>query len=156
MPQEFRTAPELAAAVGKSLGASDWLIVDQERIDRFADATDDHQWIHVDVARAEAGPFASTIAHGYLTLSLVNALLPQLIRVPTAVLAVNRGCHKVRFPAPVPSGSRIRALGELLRVEEAGDAVDAVVRVTIEIEGLPKAACIAEAVCRYYFAPPAP
>ena len=156
MPQEFSTAQELAAAVGKSLGASDWLTIDQERIDRFADATDDHQWIHVDVARAEAGPFASTIAHGYLTLSLVNALLPQLIQVPTAVLALNRGCHKVRFPAPVPSGSRIRALGELLGVEEEGDSVDAVVRVTIEIDGQPKAACIAEAVCRYYFAPPRP
>ena len=113
MPQEFHSAQELAAAVGKSLGASDWLAVDQQRIDRFADATDDHQWIHVDVPRASAGPFASTIAHGYLTLSLVNALLPQLISVPTAAVAINTGCHKVRFPAPVPAGSRIRALGEL-------------------------------------------
>jgi acyl dehydratase len=156
MPQEFRTTQELAAAVGKSLGASDWLVIDQERIDRFADATDDHQWIHVDIARAEAGPFASTIAHGYLTLSLVNALLPQLLRVPTAVLALNRGCHKVRFPAPVPSGSRIRALGELIAVEEVAGGVDAVVRVTIEIEGHAKAACLAEAVCRFLFELPRP
>ena len=120
MPQEFRTARELVAAVGKSLGASDWLTVDQQRINHFADATDDHQWIHVDVARAQAGPFQSTIAHGYLTLSLVNALLPQLLRVPTAALALNRGCHKVRFPAPVPSGSRIRGRAEVLSVDEVG------------------------------------
>jgi acyl dehydratase len=153
MPQEFRTAQELAAAVGKSLGASDWLIVDQPRIDQFADATDDHQWIHVDVERARTGPFASTIAHGYLTLSLVNALLPQLISVPTAALALNRGCHKVRFPAPVPSGSRIRALGELLAVDEVSGGVDVVVRVTIEIEGHAKAACVAETVSRFLFEP---
>jgi acyl dehydratase len=156
MPQEFRSTPELAAAVGKSLGASDWLVVDQQRIDHFADATDYHQWIHVDVARARAGPFASTIAHGYLTLSLVNALLPQLIQVPNAVLALNRGCHKVRFPAPVPSGSRIRALGELLAVDEVSGGVDAVVRVTIEIEGHAKAACIAETVRRFLFELPRP
>jgi acyl dehydratase len=156
MAQEFHSAQELVTAVGKSLGASDWLTVDQQRIDRFADATDDHQWIHVDVARAEAGSFASTIAHGYLTLSLVNALLPQLIQVPNAVLVLNRGCHKVRFPAPVPSGSRIRALGELLAIDEVQGGVDAVVRVTIEIEGHAKAACVAEAVERFYFELPTP
>jgi acyl dehydratase len=156
MPQEFRSAQELAAAVGKSLGASDWLVVDQQRIDRFADATDDHQWIHVDVARASAGPFASTIAHGYLTLSLVNALLPQLIAVPNAVLAVNRGCTKVRFPAPVPSGSRIRAVGELLGADPVTDGVDVAVRMTIEIEAHAKPACVAETVRRYLFALPAP
>ena len=151
MPQEFHSAEELAAAIGKSLGASEWLTVEQQRIDRFADATDDHQWIHVDAARAARGPFASTIAHGYLTLSLVNALLPQLIRVPNAALATNRGCHKVRFPAPVPSGSRIRALGELLAVDEVSGGVDVAVRVTIEIEGHAKAACVAETVSRFLF-----
>lgn len=151
MPQEFHSAQELAAAVGKSLGASDWLAVEQQRIDRFADATDDHQWIHVDVPRASAGPFANTIAHGYLTLSLVNALLPQLISVPTAAVAINTGCNKVRFPAPVPAGSRIRALGELAAVDAVDGGVDVVVRVTIEIEGHAKPACVAETVRRFLF-----
>ena len=162
MPQEFRSAHELSAAVGKSLGASGWLEVDQQRIDRFADATGDHQWIHVDAARAAEGPFASTIAHGYLTLSLVNAVLPQLIAVPSAVLAIHRGCNKVRFPAPVPAGSRIRAVGELtgVRPVEAadglGDGVDVIVRVTFEIEGHAKPACVAETVSRFLFAPKVP
>jgi acyl dehydratase len=156
MPQEFHSAEELAAAVGKSLGASDWLAVEQQRIDRFADATDDHQWIHVDVPRASAGPFANTIAHGYLTLSLVNALLPQLISVPTAAVAINTGCHKVRFPAPVLAGSRIRALGELAAVDEVDGGIDVVVRVTIEIEGHAKPACVAETVRRFLFVSPIP
>jgi acyl dehydratase len=151
MPQEFHSAEELAAAVGKSLGASDWHAVEQQQIDRFADATDDHQWIHVDLPRASAGPFANTIAHGYLTLSLVNALLPQLISVPTAVIAINRGCNKVRFPAPVPAGSRIRALGELAAVDVVDGGVDVVVRVTIEIEGHAKPACVADTVRRFLF-----
>jgi acyl dehydratase len=154
MSQEFRSAQELAAAVGKSLGASDWLTVEQSRIDQFADATDDHQWIHVDTARAAQGPFASTIAHGYLTLSLVNALVPQLLRVPNAALAQNRGCNKVRFPAPVPSGARIRAVGELAAVHEVIGGVDVVLRVTIEIEGHTKPACLAETVSRFLFALP--
>ena len=156
MPREFHTAQELSEAVGKSLGASDWLVVDQTRIDGFADATDDHQWIHIDVARARAGPFASTIAHGYLTLSLVNALLPQLISVPSAAIAINTGCHKVRFPAPVPAGSRIRALGELLAAHAVDGGVDAVVRVTIEIDGHAKPACVAETVRRFLFEAPLP
>ncbi len=150
MPQQFHSAQQLAEAVGKSLGVSDWLHVDQQRIDHFADATDDHQWIHVDVARAQAGPFASTIAHGYLTLSLVNALLPQLIAVKNAV-AINTGCHKVRFPAPVPAGSRVRALGDLVAVHTVQGGVDVVVRMTIEIEGHAKPACVAETVSRFLF-----
>ena len=154
MPQEFASAQELAAGVGKSLGASDWLTVDQQRIDCFADATDDHQWIHVDVERASAGPFANTIAHGYLTLSLVNALLPQLIAVPNAVLALNRGCTKVRFSAPVLSGARIRAVGELLAADPVSDGVDVTVRMTIEIDGHGKPACVVDTVRRYFFAPP--
>jgi acyl dehydratase len=152
MPQEFRSASELAAAVGKPLGASDWLRIDQERIDRFADATDDHQWIHVDVERCRTGPFGSAIAHGYLTLSLVNTFLPELIAVPNAALRINAGCHKVRFPAPVPVGSRIRALGELAGVQPVNGGIDVVVRVTIEIEGHPKPACVAEMVSRFLFA----
>jgi acyl dehydratase len=156
MPQEFHSAEELIAAVGKSLGASDWLVIEQGRIDHFADATDDHQWIHVDAARAAAGSFGSTIAHGYLTLSLVNALLPQLLAVPGAVLAINAGCNKVRFPAPVPVGSRIRALGELAAVTAVRGGADVVVRVTIEIEGHAKPACVAETVSRFFFEAPTP
>ncbi len=151
MPQEFHSAQDLAASVGKSLGASDWLTIDQPRIDRFADATDDHQWIHVDVERALAGPFGATIAHGYLTLSLVNAFLPQLLVVPTAAIGVNYGCNKVRFPAPVAVGSRIRAHGELGSVEPVTGGVQVVVRVTIEIEGSAKPACVAETVSRFLF-----
>jgi len=151
MSQSFSSADELRAAVGKSLGASDWLTVEQSRIDQFADATDDHQWIHVDVARARAGPFGAPIAHGYLTLSLVNAFLPQLIRVPSAKMGVNYGCNKVRFPAPVPVGSRIRALGEIVEVEPVSGGVQVVVRVTVEIEGGAKPACVAETVSRFLF-----
>jgi acyl dehydratase len=151
MPQEFRSAEELQAAVGKSLGASDWLEIEQPRIDMFADATDDHQWIHVDVERAKGGPFGAPIAHGYLTLSLVNAFLPQLIAVPTATMGVNYGCNKVRFPAPVPVGSRIRAVGEVVDVEPVRGGVQVVVRVSVEIEGGSKPACVAETVSRFLF-----
>ena len=152
MPQEFGSAEELQAAVGKSLGASDWLAIEQSRIDQFADATDDHQWIHVDIERAKAGPFGVTIAHGYLTLSLVNALLPQLLSVPTAQMGVNYGCNKVRFSAPVPVGSRIRAVGEIADVTPVPCGVQVVTRVSIEIEGGAKPACVAETVSRFLFA----
>jgi acyl dehydratase len=151
MPQQFHSAEELSAAVGKSLGASDWLSIDQQRIDRFADATDDHQWIHVDVERARAGPFGAPIAHGYLTLSLVNAFLPQLLSVPTAKMGINYGCNKVRFPAPVPVGSRIRAVGEIAGVEPVEGGVQVRVRVSVEIEGGAKPACVAETVSRFLF-----
>ncbi len=110
-PQVFTSAPELRAAVGQELGVSDWLEVDQKRIDLFADATGDHQWIHVDPERAAEGPFGSTIAHGYLTLSLLPALVPQILRVEGVRMGVNYGTDKVRFPAPVPVGSRLRAPG---------------------------------------------
>ena len=99
---------ELEGAVGKRLGPTDWLRLEQSRIDQFADATDDHQWIHVDVERAKQGPFGGTIAHGYLTLALVNKFLPELIEVQGAAMGVNYGCGKVRFPAPALAGSRIR------------------------------------------------
>ena len=151
MPQEFRSAEDLEAAVGKSLGTSDWLVIEQTRIDQFADATDDHQWIHVDVEKAKAGPFGAPIAHGYLTLSLVNAFLPQLISVPAAKLGVNYGCNKVRFPAPVPVGSKIRAHGEIASVERVTGGVQVVVKVSVEIDGGPKPACVAETVSRFLF-----
>jgi len=151
LPHEYRSIEELESAVGQSLGVSDWIEVDQGRIDRFADATDDHQWIHVDAERAKSGPFGTTIAHGYLTLSLVNAFLPELISVPTAKMGVNYGCNKVRFPAPVPVGSRIRAHGEISGAEPVPGGVQVVVRVSVEIEGGTKPACVAETVSRFLF-----
>jgi len=150
-PARFDSADALRDAVGRSLGPSAWLRIDQPRIDLFADATDDHQWIHVDVERAKQGPFGAPIAHGYLTLSLVNHFLPQLLSVPTARMGVNYGCNKVRFPAPVLVGSRIRATGEIVEVEPIQDGVQVVVRVHIEIEGAGKPACVADTVSRFVF-----
>lgn len=151
MAETFESADALKAAVGRSLGPSDWLTVEQERVDLFADATDDHQWIHVDVERAKEGPFGTPIAHGYLTLSLVNHFLPQLFTVPAAKMGVNYGCNKVRFPAPVPVGSRIRGRGEVVGVEEIPGGAQVVVRVTVEIENGAKPACVADTVSRFVF-----
>ena len=151
MAQQFQTAEEILAAVGKTLGTSDWLTIEQDRIDRFADATDDHQWIHTDPERAKNGPFGAPIAHGYLTLSLVNAFLPELISVPSASMGVNYGCNKVRFPAPVPVGSRIRGSGEIVEAARVEGGVQVVVRVTVEIEGGGKPACVADTVSRFLF-----
>ena len=151
MPQSFESADALKEAVGKPLGPSEWLVIEQDRIDLFADATDDHQWIHVDVERAKQGPFGAPIAHGYLTLSLVSHFLPQLIVVPNAKMGVNYGCNKVRFPAPVPVGSKIRAVGEIVGVEDIPGGAQVVVRVTIEIEGGAKPACVVESVSRFVF-----
>jgi acyl dehydratase len=147
----FESADALRAAVGKPLGPSDWLKVEQSRIDLFADATNDHQWIHVDVERAKQGPFGAPIAHGYLTLALVNHFLPQLVSVPTARMGVNYGCNKVRFPAPVPAGSRIRGVGEITSVDAIEGGVQVVVRVTIEVENGGKPACVADTVSRFLF-----
>jgi acyl dehydratase len=141
---------DLAASVGKHLGYSEWHLVDQAQIDAFADATGDHQWIHVDAERAKAGPFGTTIAHGYFTLALVPVLLGQILRVQSVSLVVNYGLNKVRFPAPVPSGSRVRMGGELTNVEEIKGGVQATVTGTFEVEGQDKPACVAEIVFRYY------
>ena len=150
MPTIFESPKDLLSAVGKSLGASEWLEIDQKRIDQFAEATGDHQWIHVDPERAKAGPFGATIAHGYLTLSLVNALLPQIIVVKNISMGVNYGTEKVRFPAPVPVGSRLRAVGELVKAEEVkGNAVQATVKVTMEIEGSERPGCVVETISRF-------
>ncbi|MBW2244722.1 MAG: MaoC family dehydratase [Deltaproteobacteria bacterium] len=150
MPTIFESPQDLLSAVGKSLGASEWMTIDQERIDQFAEATGDHQWIHVDPERAKAGPFGATIAHGYLTLSLVNALLPQIIVVKNISMGVNYGTEKVRFPAPVPVGSRLRAVGELVKAEEVkGSAVQATVKVTMEIEGSERPGCVVETISRF-------
>ena len=141
---------DLAGHVGKHLGYSGWHLVDQDQINRFADATGDHQWIHVDAERAAAGPFGTTIAHGYFTLSLTPVCLFEILRVEGARLVVNYGLNKVRFPAPVPSGSNVRLGAELAGVEEISGGVQATVTGIYEIEGQAKPACVAEIVFRYY------
>ncbi|MER5305341.1 MaoC family dehydratase [Streptomyces lasiicapitis] len=152
-PRIFTSADELRAAVGEQLGHSDWLEIDQKRIDLFADATGDHQWIHVDPQKAAAGPFGTTIAHGYLTLSLLPALVPQVMRVEGMRMGLNYGTNKVRFPSTVPVGSRVRATAVLAAVEPTkDDGVQVTARVTVEREdGGEKPACVAESVSRYYF-----
>lgn len=139
----------LKDAVGRHLGYSDWLEVTQDRIDTFADATGDHQWIHVDPERAAAGPFGTTIAHGYLTLSLVNHFLPQVVEVRGISMGVNYGADKVRFPAPVPVGSRLRAGVELVATEDVPGGAQAKMRVTVEVDGGGKPACVVETLSRY-------
>ena len=146
----FGNPRDLLGHEGEQLGPTDWLTIDQERVDGFAEVTGDHQWIHVDVERAKAGPFGGTIAHGYLTMSLANFFLPQLIEVRGFAHAVNVGADRMRFIAPVPVGSAIRAIGEIVRIEEIKDAIQSVVRVTIEIEGGDKPACVIDTISRYY------
>ena len=136
-------------AVGTHLGYSDWLEITQERIDQFAEATGDHQWIHVDPERAKDGPFGTTIAHGYLTLSVSNLFMPQIVDVRGFDLGVNYGVNKVRFPAPVPVGSKIRGAAELLEAEPVPGGVQTVIKITIEVEGGSKPACIIESVSRF-------
>ncbi|MFI7387967.1 MaoC family dehydratase [Streptomyces sp. NPDC049813] len=150
-PRVFEDADALKAAVGEQLGHTDWVGVDQERIDRFAEATGDHQWIHVDPERAKAGPFGTTIAHGYLTLSLLPLFGPQLIAVEGVKMGVNYGTNKVRFPAPVPVGSRLRATATITSVEDVPGGVQVAVAFTVEREGGEKPVCVAESVSRYYF-----
>jgi acyl dehydratase len=140
---------ELRSAVGAPLGPSAWLLVDQPRVDAFADVTGDHQWIHVDPERARASPFRSTIAHGYLTLSLCNYFLPQLLSVRGVSMGVNYGANRVRFPAPVKVGARIRGRGEVLACDEVPGGVQATIRVTAEIEGHDKPGCVVETLNRW-------
>ncbi|MDX3368604.1 MaoC family dehydratase [Streptomyces sp. ME02-6987-2C] len=149
-PRIFASADEVKAAVGEQLGYTDWLEVDQKRIDLFAEATGDHQWIHVDPERAAAGPFGGTIAHGYLTLSLLPLFGPQLIRVDGVKMGVNYGTNKVRFPSPVPVGSRLRATAVITGVEDAKGGIQVSVAFTVEREGGDKPVCVAESVSRYY------
>ncbi|MCW2501758.1 MAG: enoyl-CoA hydratase [Actinomycetia bacterium] len=142
---------ELAELTGQHLGHSDWIVVDQHRIDTFADATDDHQWIHTDPERAAAGPFGGTIAHGFLTLSLLIPLWDDILTVEGVTTKVNYGLNKVRFTGPVPAGAKIRAAATLVSVEEIkGDGVQVVVDFTVERDGSDKPACVAQAVHRYY------
>ena len=150
MTTVFETPNDLLGAIGKHLGYSDWLEITQDRIDKFAEATGDHQWIHVDPERAKNGPFGTTIAHGYLTQSLVNYFLPQIVDVRGISMGVNYGTDKVRFPAPVPVGSRVRAGAELVKAEEVKGGVQSVVRVTVEIEGGDRPACVVDTISRYF------
>lgn len=151
MTTVYSSAAELLAAAGTDLGATAWIELTQERINKFADATDDHQWIHVDPERARTGPFGACVAHGYLTLSLANLFLPQLIEIRNMKMGVNYGCEKIRFPAPVKAGKRIRGKGEVVAVDKAGEGVQATIRITIEIEGEAKPGCVVDTISRYFF-----
>jgi acyl dehydratase len=147
--QTFETLDELRAAAGTHLGHTDWLEVDQERVNLFADATGDHQWIHVDVERATAGPFGGPIAHGFLTLALSNLFLPQLLAVPGASAGVNYGTGKVRFPSPVKVGSRVRGAAVITAVEDLGASVQTTITITVEVEGQDKPACVIDSISRW-------
>lgn len=144
----FKDIEELAAAKGEVLGTGAWREVTQEAVNLFADATGDHQWIHVDVERAKAGPFGGPIAHGYMTLSLVPVLVKDIYRVENVTMVVNYGSNKVRFPSPVLVGSRVRATSELIDITDVAGGKQAVTKVTVEIEGADKPACVAEIVSR--------
>jgi acyl dehydratase len=146
----FDNPAALLGAVEQHLGYSEWLEIDQRRIDMFAEATGDHQWIHVDPERAADGPFGKTIAHGYLTLSPANLFLPEVMRVDNVSMGVNYGCEKVRFPAPVPVGSRVRGGGEIISAEEVKGGVQVVVRMTIEVEGGDRPGCVIDTISRFY------
>jgi acyl dehydratase len=148
----FRSVADYQAAVGTPIGPSEWLTIEQSRVDAFAEATGDHQWIHLDAARAARGPFGATIAHGFLTLSLVNYFRPQLMRIEGARHALNYGCDRVRFPAVVRVGVRVRARAEILSAEDlGGGAVQVKTRFTLEAEGSEKPVCVAETLNRVYF-----
>lgn len=147
---KFSSIEALKEAVGTHLGYSDWWEITQERVDTFADATDDHQFIHVDPERAAQTPFGGPIAHGYLTLSMAVPLVSQIIEVEGVKMGVNYGVNRVRFPAPVPVGSKLRAGAEVVSVEDVPGGVQLVLDVTFEIEGGEKPVCVAQTVSRYY------
>lgn len=145
----FEAPKDLLDSVGTELGQSDWFEITQERINQFAEATGDYQWIHIDEEQAKQGPFGATIAHGYLTLSLTNMFLPEIISVENISMGINYGVNKVRFPAPVPSGSRVRFSAVLQEVTEIPGGVQAIIVITVEVEGSEKPCCVVESVTRY-------
>ncbi|HEX6421448.1 MAG TPA: MaoC family dehydratase [Acidimicrobiales bacterium] len=146
----FESLDEVRGAVGTLLGTSDWFEITQQQVDLFAEATGDHQWIHVDVARARReSPFGGPIAHGYLTLALTNRVLPQVVEVRGASMGVNYGTGRVRFPAPVPVGSRLRGRAELVACDDVPGGIQTTIVVTMEIEGGTKPACVVESLSRW-------
>ncbi|MCE7007869.1 MaoC family dehydratase [Kibdelosporangium philippinense] len=144
----FKDVDELAAAKGEVLGTGEWREITQEAVNLFADATGDHQWIHVDIEKANAGPFGGPIAHGYMTLSLVPVLVRDIYKVENVAMVVNYGSNKVRFPSPVRVGARVRATSELLDITDVQGGKQAITKVVVEIEGSDKPACVAEIVSR--------
>ena len=150
MTKVYDSPRDLIGEEGTSFGPTEWLTIDQPRVNGFADVTGDHQWIHVDTERAKDGPFGTTIAHGYLTMSLVNHFLPELVEVRGFSHAVNVGADRLRFLSPVPVGSRIRAAGEVVSVEEVKGGIQSVVRVIIEIEGSDRPALSVDTISRYF------
>jgi acyl dehydratase len=151
MVTTVRSSDEFHALAGQHLGWSDWFLVDQARVNLFADATDDHQWIHVDPERAAAGPFGGPIAHGYLTLSLIPALIHEVLGVEGMKFGVNYGCNKVRFPGPVKVGAKLRLGASVSSVEAVKDGVQVILDVTLVTEDADKPSCAAEVVYRYYW-----
>ncbi|WP_028849493.1 MaoC family dehydratase [Thermocrispum municipale] len=146
MTTEFSSLDDIRDAIGTPLGPTEWFPVDQQRIDMFAEATGDHQWIHVDRERAAQGPFGKTIAHGYLTLSLIPQFAGQLFRLNFGSARLNYGLNKVRFPAPVPVDARVRATAEFVELRSVSAGEQLTTRFTIELEGSAKPACVAEAL----------
>ncbi|GAB3687774.1 MaoC family dehydratase [Saccharopolyspora tripterygii] len=144
----FASKDEILAAKGEKLGTSEWLTITQEQVNTFADATHDHQWIHVDVEKAQQGPFGTPIAHGFLTLSLLPKLNSETFRVDNVRMGINYGLNKVRFPSPVPVGARVRSTTELIDVTEIEGGLQLAVKATVEIEGADKPACVAEFLSR--------
>ncbi|WTW98097.1 MaoC family dehydratase [Streptomycetaceae bacterium NBC_01309] len=145
----FTDLQQIKDALGKHLGYSEWLEVTQDRINLFADATGDHQWIHVDVEKAKEGPFGAPIAHGYLTLSLSNLFLPQIVEVQNISMGVNYGVDKIRFPNPVRVNQRVRGGAEIAAVSDVAGGIQVTIKITVEIEGETKPACIIESLTRY-------
>ncbi len=148
--RSFETIAELEPLVGQEVGVSEWITVNQERIQLFADATHDHQWIHLDAERAKSGPFGTTIAHGFFTLSLLPEMSASAFEVRGTRMGVNYGLNKVRFPAPVPSGSRLRGRFKLIGYEPLDGGAQLTVQVTMEREGSDKPVCVAESLARRY------
>ena len=150
--RRFTSVEDMASEVGKEVAVSDWLLLTQERVQQFAEATDDPQWIHVDVERAKReSPFGGTVAHGFLTLSLLPKFIEQVIDMPPGKMSINYGLNKVRFPAPMPVGGKIRGRFSLLAVERIEGGVQSIWQVTMECDGSDKPVCVAESVLRRYF-----